>query len=67
MVSSCCAPFCTNRATKAAKEKGISFYRVPRKEERRYLWLTAIKRKDFDPGPNTYICSAHFVGGKLLI
>ncbi len=67
MVSSCCAPFCTNRATKATREKGIHFYRIPRKGEKRSLWLNAIKRKSFLPGPNTYICSVHFVGGKILI
>ncbi len=63
MVSSYCAPFCTNRTTtKATREKGI-----PIKGEKRSLWLNAIKRKSFLPGPNTYICSVHYVAGKILI
>ena len=64
MVLSCCAPFCTNRATKEAKEKRICFYRLPKDPIKRGLWLRAINRKDYNPGPNTYICSEHFVGGE---
>ena len=64
MVYSCCAPFSTNRGDKETKEKGINFYRIPAKEEKRRLWLNAIRRNDYNPGPNTYICSDHFVGGK---
>lgn len=67
MVISCCAPFCANRATKEAKEKGIRFYRLPQDPIKRRLWLTAINRKDYNPGPNTYICSEHFVGGEWKI
>ena len=66
MVISCCAPYCTNRANSRTRERGVSFYRIPRKGERRRLWLVAIRRKDYNPGPNTYICSDHFVGGKIV-
>lgn len=54
MVYSCCARFCTNRATEEAREKGIHFYRIPQAIEKRKLWLAALKRKDYNPGPNTY-------------
>ena len=56
MVSSCCAPFCTNRATKATRGRGNHFYRIPRKGLKRQQWLAALRRKDFNPGPNTYLC-----------
>ena len=64
MVISCFALFCTNKATKEAKEKGIHFYRLPQDPIKRRLWFTAINRIDYNPGPNTYICSEHFVGGE---
>ena len=66
MVPTCCAP---NRATKELKasEKGICFYRLPKGPIKTGLWLRAINRKDYNPGPNTYICSEHFVGGEWRI
>ena len=62
MVRSCCAKLCRNRDTKETREKGLHFYRIPQDPEKRQLWLAAI----LDPGPNSYICSAHFVGGKFM-
>ena len=53
-----------NKVTKEAKEKGICFYRLPKDPIERGLWLRAINRKDHNPGPNKYICSKYFVGGK---
>ena len=66
MVRSCCAFGCTARDTQESRKKGILFYRIPHNEEKRLLWLTAIRRKNFDPPPDGAICSQHFVGGKLL-
>ncbi len=48
MVNSCCAFGCTSRDTKENREAGIKFYKIPRTEPKRTLWLNAIKRKDFD-------------------
>ena len=64
MVRSCSAIGCTNRDTKDNREKGIRFYRIPVKQDKRRLWLAAIRRKDFNPPPDAAICSAHFIGGK---
>ena len=61
MVKSCCAFGCYN---KFAKDSGISFYRFPTDKERRSKWISAVKRKDWEPNEHTWLCSAHFVSGK---
>ncbi|XP_049528160.1 uncharacterized protein LOC125947454 [Dermacentor silvarum] len=51
----------------------ISFYVFPSKpyeQERRRRWIQAVRRADEDgqpwqPGPNSRICSRHFVGNKM--
>jgi len=63
MTRSCSAFGCTNRDTKDNRDKGLTFYRIPVKKEKRRLWLSAINRKDFDPPADACICSEHFVGG----
>ena len=63
MVYSCCARFCANRATPENRESFTGFFRKQRRESLD-LWLAALKRKNYNPGPNTYICSVHFVDGK---
>lgn len=64
MPKSCCAVDCTSRHQKGSK---ISFYRIPSKSrypERRRLWITALKRKNWVPGADDWVCSKHFVGGR---
>ena len=63
MVRSCSALGCTNRDSEASRSKGIKFYRFPKNEEKRKLWLKALEREDFDPSESAAICSIHFVGG----
>ena len=63
MVHSCCTINCTARDIKETREKGVKFYHIPQTEPKRMLWLNAIRRKDFNPGPETVICSQHFWGG----
>ena len=52
---------------KEAKEKGICFYRLLKDPIKRRLWLRAINKKDYNPGPNMYICSEHLVGSEWRI
>ena len=66
MVRSCCAIGCTARDVKESREAGVHFYRIPQKEDKRQLWLNAIRRKDFQPSASNVICSLHSVGGKCL-
>ena len=51
MVRSCAASGCTNRDTKENRIKGIAFYRIPLKKDKRLKsslkWLNALKRKDY--------------------
>ena len=58
MVQSCVAYGCTN-----GQEKGsnIAFHRFPHSRPE-YLakWVQAIKRKNWKPMKNSFICSAHF-------
>ena len=63
MVRSCSAFGCTNRDTQRNRQKGIVFYRIPTKKEKRVLWLAAMRRKNFDPPDGAVVCSQHFIGG----
>ncbi|XP_055072743.2 uncharacterized protein [Misgurnus anguillicaudatus] len=60
MGKSCCAIGCKNRFAKNSK---ISFYRLPKNTERRNKWIAAIRRKNWNPVAETWICSSHFVSG----
>ena len=70
MVTSCCAPGCTNRHNKSS---GIGFHRFPNKEtepDRRARWILATRRVNFDDQKKDWepkddrICGKHFISGK---
>ncbi|XP_049528949.1 uncharacterized protein LOC119461743 [Dermacentor silvarum] len=66
----CCVYKCHNYV---GMREDISFYVFPSKpyeQERRRRWIQAVRRADEDgqpwqPGPNSRICSRHFVGNKM--
>ena len=58
MPKNCCAIHCSNVYRKGS---GIQFYRFPVDEQRRRLWIAAVKRKDWCPTEHTWICSEHFI------
>ena len=73
MVKSCCAIGCTNRFRQQS-DGGVRFYRFPADPERTKRWCHAIKRMDPDnrlvswtASTHSYICAAHFVGGKWTV
>jgi hypothetical protein len=53
MVSSCAAIGCANRDIQQNRARGIKFYRIPLKEERK----CDMKRNDQSPGPD---CTAMY-------
>ncbi|KAI0220158.1 hypothetical protein LSAT2_028319 [Lamellibrachia satsuma] len=60
MVTSCVAYNCTNRQKKGSS---ISFHRFPdvkKMPEHRAAWIQAIRRKDWTPTSNSFLCSEHF-------
>ncbi len=60
MVISCCVRKCRKRFSKS--EKGWA--RLPKKTEKRGLWLSSINRKEWNPNyDNDRVCPAHFVTG----
>nr|XP_029132755.1 THAP domain-containing protein 4-like isoform X2 [Labrus bergylta] len=61
MVKSCCVLSCKNTFT---KDSDLSFQRIPRDPEARRKWLSAIRRNNWNPGEDTWICGCHFVSGK---
>ncbi|CAC5384488.1 unnamed protein product [Mytilus coruscus] len=61
MVASCCVIGCTNRFD---KENPKSFYRIPKKpESRKKLWISAIRRDQWEPRENDRVCFRHFISG----
>ena len=57
MVKKCCVPNCRgNYDDKTA----IPVFRFPKDEERKKLWLTKIKREDFQPKADSVVCAVHF-------
>ena len=61
MVKNCCVVGCHNVFK---KNSGIQFYRFPTNPEKQSKWIAAVKRDDWVPNDNTWICSTHFVTGK---
>ena len=61
MVKSCCVVGCHN-VFKA--DSNIKFHRFPKDEERRAKWIAAVRRQNWTPNDNTWICSQHFVNGE---
>ena len=47
---------------KARKKSGITFHKFPslKREAVRKKWIFAMKRKDFQPGKDSLVCSDHF-------
>ncbi len=64
MPNSCVAYGCTNRDTAECRSTGVTFHRIPLNPERHKVWLRALRRKDWSPGPmnDSYrVCSDHFL------
>ena len=61
MVKSCCAVGCTNHYSKGTQ---IHFYRFPADTQKRALWVAAVRRKNWTPTENSWLCSTHFIHGK---
>ena len=61
MVQTCCTVGCRKRAT---HENASGYYRIPKGEERRRLWLAAIASKDFKMTESTRSCDDHFITGR---
>ncbi|KAF6201263.1 hypothetical protein GE061_005710 [Apolygus lucorum] len=57
MVRTCAAYGCN---VKDLKGNTISFHKFPQDPELRRKWVIATKRKNFNPGSGTRICSKHF-------
>jgi len=64
MVASCAAVGCHKRQTPGCGGCGLKFYRIPVDDpEKRKLWIAAINRKHWVPGPHDRLCSLHFISG----
>ncbi|XP_065225718.1 THAP domain-containing protein 5-like isoform X2 [Planococcus citri] len=61
MVQYCCAVNCTNSSDVNREFIFHSFPNAEKDNERRQKWIHAIKRKNWQPGKNTKLCSAHFL------
>ncbi|XP_046383548.1 uncharacterized protein LOC124154082 isoform X2 [Ischnura elegans] len=55
----CSADGCFNSAQN--KKPGVSFYRFPQDSERRAAWMKAVRRKNWTPSTNSFLCSEHFL------
>ena len=57
MGRSCAANGCSNKTSKCP---GISFHKFPTEFVIQKRWSIAMKRKDFKPTKNSFVCSMHF-------
>lgn len=53
----CSAVFCTNNSNTTPK---VSFHRFPSDSSLCKQWVTAVRRKNWEPKPSSRLCSAHF-------
>jgi len=51
----CCAYQCQNR-----DGSGKRFYKFPRSEKRKKVWVNMVNRKDWRPSKSSVLCSDHF-------
>uniref|UniRef100_A0A2A4K4Y2 THAP-type domain-containing protein n=1 Tax=Heliothis virescens TaxID=7102 RepID=A0A2A4K4Y2_HELVI len=57
----CVVPSCKNNSSKHNKKNSnISYHRFPKRQETIERWKNAIKRPNWEPHSNSYICSDHF-------
>ena len=61
MPKSCAAVGCSNRADPGT---AVKFYKFPVADERRKLWVAAMRRENWKPTDSSRICSDHFVGAE---
>ena len=53
----CCVPECTNHSSKT---ESVSYHKIPRESKRRKAWTSRLRRENFPPLENCYVCSDHF-------
>ena len=63
IMGTCSVIGCKNQRGKTLLNKkfGITFHLFPKDPERRYKWVRAIKRENFNPSEWSTICSQHFL------
>ena len=57
MPKNCCVYKCYSTSD---KNKDLSFHAFPSGEKLRKAWGDRIRREDFEPSVNSYVCSRHF-------
>nr|XP_053649362.1 uncharacterized protein LOC128700283 isoform X2 [Cherax quadricarinatus] len=60
MVIFCCAVGCSNRQ---GDKLNLAFHRFPKDLERRKKWISALRRKNWEPTQYSRLCSEHFITG----
>ncbi|KAM9361278.1 THAP domain-containing protein 6-like [Symphorus nematophorus] len=56
----CAAVGCFNQRGPKTKGRGITFHKFPKDKDRRKAWVTALRRKKFEPSRHSVVCSCHF-------
>ncbi|CAN7986827.1 unnamed protein product [Ixodes pacificus] len=51
----CCVPKCSNNS-----RNGWRLFNIPTNAKRKRLWLTQIKRDNWEPTRSSSVCSTHF-------
>ena len=61
----CCAPHCSNNSRRNPK---LSYHKMPTDPKFKKIWTELLKTKGLcNPGPNQYLCSAHFPRGQKVM
>ena len=64
MPDSCCVYGCSLRRGQRTKYLGIGFFNFPKTLGSRKLWIKAIRRANWNPGPSAKVCGRHFISGR---
>lgn len=64
MPYSCVVVGCAMRKDERAKASKLGFFRIPKEQKKRRLWIAAINRKNWKPADWERVCGRHFVSGR---
>lgn len=59
--------YCVAFNCKSGSGQGVGLFEFPKDDKRRKVWISRIKRKDFNPSKTSRLCSKHFTNDQIVV